>query len=423
MINRFKQIAGKIYNSTFVRAAVGIFSTKIASLVIGLVTSVVTARGLGPAGKGLVATVNSIYGTGAQFANLGLHSANTYNIARDRQAIKPAFADSFWLCVVTGGICAAVFCVSLPQGGLMGLGPGLTAIALLMVPLSLMLMFAENLLLAAKDVTGFNEAVFAKSLLQMLLVAAAFAAGALVPQIASLCSLIVIAAVLAFCIFRIGKRVDGISFRFSATYLSGAAGYSFFAYLSNLFAYLLLRADVMIAKLYLADAAVGQYSLAVNMSDMIGMVNTSIASLLVPKLAAIQDPKIRKKTFFRIFKTTGFLMFGISAAVFLLAKPVVLLLYGRDYAPSVEPLKILAIANFFQFSFNFLFQYLAACGEARKTVFPVFVGMMTNFIFNFYFVRRFGIHGVALASLIAYFVVFVVTLPSIRKEMKKANSR
>lgn len=290
----------------------------------------------------------------------------------------------------------------------MGLGPGLTAIALLMVPLSLMLMFAENLLLAAKDVMGFNKAVFAKSLLQLLFIAAAFAAGVLIPQIASLCNMIVIAAVLAFCIFQIRKKAGGMSFRFNASYLAGAARHSFFSYLSSLFSYLLLRADVMIAKAYLTDAAVGQYSLAVNMSDMIGMLNTSIAVLLVPNLAAIQDPKQREKSFFRIFAATGCLMFGVSAVVFLLAKPVVFLLYGRNYAPAVEPLKILAIANFFQFSFNFLFQYLVSCGEIQKTVLPVFVGMMANFILNFWLIQRLGILGVALASLIAYFVVFMI---------------
>lgn len=423
MIKRFRQILSKIYRSSFIRDAVGIFSTKVVSMIFGLVISIMTARSLGPAGKGLVATVNSIYGTGAQFANLGLHSVNTYNVARNRKDMIPAFADSFWLCAVVGGICTVVFFALLPQDGLMGLGSALTAIALLMIPFSLMLMFSENLLLAARDLRGFNGIIFAKDLLQLIFVMGAVAAGILVPQTASLCTLMATAMVLTFCVLRIKKIMGCISFRFNFSYLANAAGYSFFTYLSNLFAYLLLRADIMIAKLYLTDTAVGQYSLAVNMSDMIGMVNTSIASLIVPRLAAIPDHMQRRKSFFRIFGGSGLLISGISAAVFLLAKPIVILLYGQKYAPSVGPLRILAIANLFQFSFNFLFQYLVSCGEVKKTVFPVFAGMIVNFILNFCLVREMGTIGVALASLIAYFVVFAVTLPSIWKETSGHRQR
>lgn len=421
MIKRFRQLAGGICRSSFVRDAVGIFSTKVVSLVIGLIISIMTARSLGPAGKGLVATVNSIYGTGAQFANLGLHSVNTYNVARNQKDMIPAFADSFWLCAAAGSVCSIVYFLSLPRGGLMGLGPVLTAIALLMIPLSLMLMFSENLLLAARDLKGFNKAIFAKNLLQLIFVAGAIVAGILVPQTASFCTLMVTVMVLAFCVFRIKKIAGCISFRFNTSYLVNAAGYSFYAYLSNLFSYLLLRADIMIVKLYLTDAAVGQYSLAVNMSDMIGMVSASIASLIVPRLAAMSDHRQRRKSFFRIFVGSGLFILGISATVFFLAEPVIFLLYGQKYAPSVGPLRILAIANLFQFSFNFLFQYLVSCGEMKKTVFPVFSGMMVNFVLNFCLVRQMGITGVALASLIAYFVVFAVTLPSIWKETSRCR--
>jgi len=419
MIKRIKPLADRIYHSTFVRDAAGIFTTKIASMVVVLLTSVLIARGIGPAGKGLVATVDSIYGIGAQFANLGLHSANTYNVARNREDIRPAFADSFWLCAIIGGVCLIVFCVSLPQGGLMGLGPNLTAIALLMIPFSLLLMFLENLLLATRNLKSFNRATFAKNLLKLIFIAASFVTGILVPQVASFCTLIVTVAILIFCFFQIRKMTSNISFQFDFSYLKKSAGYSFFAYLSCLFSYLLLRADIIIAKMYLTDAAVGQYSLAVNMSDMIGIVIASISSLLVPRLAAIQDNIKRKKSFFRLFGGSGLFIFGISAVVFLLAEPVIFLLYGQEYAPSVGPLRILAIANLFRFAFGFLFQYLVSCGKICKTVFPVFFGVVVNFILNFCLVEKMGIGGIALASLTAYFTVFAAVLPSVFRAIRE----
>lgn len=418
MIKRLKQFAGRIYNSAFVRAAVGIFSTKIASMVIGLVTSVITARGLGPAGKGLVATVNSIYGTGAQFANLGLHSANTYNIARDREAIKPAFADSFWLCVVTGGICVVIFCVALPQGGLIGLGPGLTAIALLMVPLSLMLIFAENLLLAAGDISGFNRASLGQSLMQFVFILVLFGCGVLVPETSAFCTFLTAMTMTGFCILHIKKITGALSFQFNILYLKRSAKYSFFSYSSCFFSYLLLRADVMITKMYLTDAAVGQYSLAVNMSDMIGMINDSISALLVPKLAAIKDPIERKATFVRIFCGSGLLIAGVSGIIVIFAKPVVFLLYGRAYEPSILPLRLLAVANIFRFGFSFLFQYLVSCDVIQKTVLPVIAGTTINFFLNALLIQKLEIAGVSFASLIAYAAVLILVLPAVRKEIK-----
>lgn len=417
MIQRLKQLFETGYRSSFVRNAAGIFGTNVAIMAIGLFASIISARGLGPTGKGLVAAVSSFYGIGVQFANIGLHSANVYNISRNQDAVKPAFADSFWLCIVSCCICALIYGVTLPLGGIVGLNPFLSAFALMMIPASLMLMFAENILLAAGDVANYNWASLGQSFLQLVFVAVLFGTGWLVPETSVLFTFLTTAIMMGFCILHIRKITGSLSFRFDFPYLRKSASYSFFSYLSCFFSYLLLRADVIITKMYLADAAVGQYSLAVNMSDMIGMVSNSIATLLIPKLSAIKSPTERKNAFVRILFWSGLLMGSISGAVILLSKPVVLLLYGQAYEPSVLPLKLLAAANMFRFAFSFLFQYLVSCGMIRKTVLPVALGTIVNFLLNFCLIQQMEIAGVALASLIAYVMVLIAVLPAAREEI------
>ncbi|MEZ5850029.1 MAG: hypothetical protein R3D68_05165 [Hyphomicrobiaceae bacterium] len=58
--------------SGFARDVLATFGTKMAAAGVGLLTSVLVARSLGPDGRGAFATVMTLAAIGMQFANLGL---------------------------------------------------------------------------------------------------------------------------------------------------------------------------------------------------------------------------------------------------------------------------------------------------------------------------------------------------------------
>jgi O-antigen/teichoic acid export membrane protein len=98
----------RLINSDFVRKVAETFGTRILLIGIGLVTSVIVARILGPDGRGLYAVAATIGAIGVQFGNLGLHASNTYYVARDRSLLPALVGNPLLIGFVFGGFGAAV---------------------------------------------------------------------------------------------------------------------------------------------------------------------------------------------------------------------------------------------------------------------------------------------------------------------------
>ncbi|MDX1389259.1 MAG: hypothetical protein R3344_08715, partial [Acidobacteriota bacterium] len=104
-------IAGRVrraLESDFVQKVIETFATRILLIGIGFATSVLIARILGPEGRGLFAVAGTIAAIGIQFGNLGLHSANTYSVARDRGKLPGLLANSLLVGFGLGGLVAVI---------------------------------------------------------------------------------------------------------------------------------------------------------------------------------------------------------------------------------------------------------------------------------------------------------------------------
>ncbi len=66
----------------FARDSFGIFAAQIAVMAMGIGTSVITARTLGPSGRGLFQLLTIFPATMSNFAKLGIPVANVYCIRR-----------------------------------------------------------------------------------------------------------------------------------------------------------------------------------------------------------------------------------------------------------------------------------------------------------------------------------------------------
>jgi len=77
--------------------------TRLFINVLAFGSSILTARFLGPAGRGDYFVVVTFAGMVMQFGNLGLQSSNTYYAARDPRNLGPLLANSLWISMLGGG--------------------------------------------------------------------------------------------------------------------------------------------------------------------------------------------------------------------------------------------------------------------------------------------------------------------------------
>ncbi|MCA9095239.1 MAG: hypothetical protein KDA68_17250, partial [Planctomycetaceae bacterium] len=70
--------------------------------------TVIVARILGPQGQGLYILATTLAATVTQFANLGLHTGNIYQLARDPKLLSPIIGNSLIISLLFGGAAAAL---------------------------------------------------------------------------------------------------------------------------------------------------------------------------------------------------------------------------------------------------------------------------------------------------------------------------
>jgi len=103
--------------------------------------------------------------------------------------------------------------------------------------------------------------------------------------------------------------------------------------------------QIIIGKFY-SPSSLGQFSRATQFTDIFSSNLTSVVNRVsYPVLSSIQDDKIRlKEAYKKIIKLTMFIAFVLMLGLAAIAKPLVLVLIGEKWLPSVEFLQIICFS-------------------------------------------------------------------------------
>jgi antigen flippase len=335
---------------------------RVLAVLLGVVTSVLTARYLGPAGRGeyyLVVTVlNLIVGLGI----IGLPGTLTYLVAREREHLARLHANAFWVSVgmgIAGSLAAQILAAMLP--GRMGLSALTLAWLYALAPCAIYIQLSGALL------TGVGRVALASWLMVMqgvlavaaMAVAAAFGGGlhgflgaATIGNLGAAIAALVCIALVA----RLTLRPDPGMLRHG----EGFAGRSFVVSLLGL---LFLRVNVLLLGSYADQSEVGYYSVAAQLNDVLIILPSAVSAALFPRLVSMQTGRWQAtlRSFFRFGAL--YLVACIAAAA---CAPLLLYVFGVSFAPSVGIFYWLVPSAFFFGMTSIVSQYLAALGLPRS---------------------------------------------------------
>lgn len=189
---------------------------------------------------------------------------------------------------------------------------------------------------------------------------------------------------------------------FDLRFIFHSYGMGFKVFLSSLFITLLIRFDVMLIRYFKGFADLGVYAVAANVVDMLQMAANLVGSLLLVKLSDINDDTQRwdllKKVFLFFFLVLGAANLGFV----LVGKPLLTLMYGKDFTP-VYNVYLWLIPASFGLSFGSLFNtYLWSKGFPIISVVLPLLALILNICLNILMIPTLGITGAALATSIAY---------------------
>jgi len=394
--------------SGFVRQLVETLGTRVLTLAIGLLTSILVARLLGPEGRGLVAAAAALAAIGVQFGNLGLHASNTYYAGREPQSLPVLIGNSLLVSFAIGGGCAlSAWMLFLLWPGLLPLRGGVLLVALITIPFGLAFLLLQNLLLGIREVRVYNLIELVTKVSYVVLIGVTIALHVVTVESILVVGVIVTAwaGLGAFLLLtRHARCGPAVSYRLFTDHIR----YGFKAYVAAFCAFLVLKVDLLMVQSLLGAGQAGYYSVASSMADMLYIVPTAAGAVLFPRLAAMADTGDRWRVARTATWALGVVMLPLTALAGILAHPLIRLLYGEAFLPAVASFQILCVAMVVYGAGNMVSIHLAASGFPTFVVLAWGIVCGMNVCINLWLIPRCGIEGAALTSLICYSSILVL---------------
>ena len=167
-----------------------------------------------------------------------------------------------------------------------------------------------------------------------------------------------------------------------------------------------MRIDQVMIKEILGAEAVGQYAAAVRLSEAWYFIPVVVVSSLFPAIidAKKQSEKLYHAHLQKLYDLMVWIAVAIALPVTFLSSWVVNLLYGEQYGLAGGVLIIHIWAGVFVFIGVASGRGLLADNLQIHNFLRALSGMLVNLILNTILIRKFGIHGAAISTLVSYVV-------------------
>jgi len=381
------------------------FSSRASLLFLNLLMSIIIARTLGPAGKGLLAVIAMVGSTIIVLGNLGISKFNTYAISNKSIEKKDIINNSFWLGLIIGLI--FFFIASMLAFKFPILFRNIPRSYLLIYLVSLPFLFWSNffygILTGEQNFKKFNILnVIAQviDLIGVILLLLVFKVGVFYVVVWYMVVNIIKALLpMKSVIFR-----NGLSLKFNSNIFKKSLDYGLRIFLTGIFALLILRIDLYMVNFFKGMAESGLYSLASTFGDVFFILPFSIVTVMFPKINA--EDKSKKESVAKYSRISFFSVLILAIGTLLFIKLFIGLLYGQEFLPSVQPILLLLPGLIFLSTATVLSQYFLSTKYPFKLTICWFLATILNIILNFIYIPQYGMIAAALSSTITYFLVF-----------------
>ena len=163
-----------------------------------------------------------------------------------------------------------------------------------------------------------------------------------------------------------------------------------------------------------SEAVVADYKIAyvipANLSILVSAVGVFVAPYFTQRESQNDYEWVRKKLTL-VLKVASAVMGAAVIMCFILAKPLILLLYGNEYLTAIPTMRVLLVASFFNNAIRYnIANVLSAMGEQKSNLYVAAIGIVLQITFDIYAIPRFGAIGLACSSMLVYIIMSVFLL-------------
>lgn len=185
---------------------------------------------------------------------------------------------------------------------------------------------------------------------------------------------------------------------------------SFFLWISTVAVLIYTQIDKIMLGNMLGDKEVGVYSIGVSLIQILSILIPPIQVSLFPKMLELY--KKNKEDYIKFYlksntAITQMYFFGcITSIIFI--KLIFLKLFSIEYKDAIIVYSILTIMVFFKANGALQTSHVTIKKITQKIFYKTFSGLFINIILNYFFIKKYGIVGAAIATSITNFLTLFV---------------
>ncbi|MBE7175513.1 MAG: flippase [Mucilaginibacter polytrichastri] len=400
--------------NSFIRDLFSVLGSRFTVIICGILTSILTARYIGPAGNGIIAALIVYPDLFMTIGSMGIRQSTTYFVGSGKYNRDAIFSSVIYLCIITSIFCVGVCYVLIKYFTKVQYKELYILLAISPIPFSLFTTYASGMFLGMGNIKEFNRVNWVPNFIKLVGV------GALVVFLGFGVEGVLIATflgmfILSFLVVRVMSRLINIQFVFDkkliGQLLKLGLGYAFAMLVVNLN----YKADVVLLERFSTESQLGLYSKGVVIVEYLWEVPTLISTIVFSRSANAKDSKAFSEKVCSMLRIGSILVLAASLVFFVLSPVIIRVMYGEAFMPSSTVQKILIPGIFLMTIFKVLNMDLAGKGKPWVSMWAMIPALLINIALNIVFIPKYGANGSALASTISYSFAAVVFLFSYAK--------
>lgn len=388
-----------------------VFSTNALMLCSGVVTSLLSARALGPAGRGDLMVVLMWPAIFSMVAQIGLPQAYRFWIAKRPECVSALFANGVIFTMVMGLITLGLAELIIPH--LIGeRSPEvlrLTRIYLLVIPIHLLTDLTRGLLEGARRFTWVGALRLILFGVQLGSYIFLWSMGRLTVASASYTMLASLGASLVVSLIAVWRELRP-EWHPNLSELGTTLRYGIRDYPGILTEFVNWRLDLMMLVGMASSGALGLYVVALRLADITSTLASSVGDALLPEVAASKETDEATRVVTRSLRLTLLAHLLILVPLWIAAPYVLRFAYGEGFLPVTNVLRLLMFASVVWSAGAIVISGLNGLGHPGLSAIARIAAAIVMVIALLTWLPSRGIQGAALSSIAGYSVMFVVAL-------------
>jgi len=396
-----------------------ILITDVSIVLLTVISSLVGARALGPAGRGDLLVVMLWPPVVAMLAGLGLPSSYRYWMAKAPEKASALFTNAVIYTAVVGVMSVALANLLVPHlvGDRSPHVQTLLRIYQVNIPAALLLNLMRGLLEGTGRFGWAGLARLISFVFQGFGFAGLWLAGHLTVASATYLMILAQTGGMVFALIAVRQQLRP-RWRPSWIEFKDSMRYAIRDYAGGVADFTSLRLDQLMLAAMASNVAIGLYVIAVRLSEMTTLAADAIADALMPEVAASSSSERAEKLWARSMRLAIYMNVLLLPVLWLVAPLMLRILFGEKFVPATSAFRWLLVAAVVWSLGSIVISALRGFGYPGMSTIARFSGAVVTAVGLLILLPRFGITGAAIASLIGYTVMLTVALVGFVKKRR-----